>query len=151
MIPECEQYASSYRSLHERFIAAVTGLSTAALDWAPTTGANSLAVLVSHTMGSERFLVAHLAGGRPTSRNRDAEFQASGLAAVELASLVRATAAETEQVLASLTAADLGTFRQSRDGPRTVRWCVVHSLEHVAEHMGHAELTHQLALAAGLS
>lgn len=150
MIPECEQYASSYRSLHERFIAAVTGLSTAALDWAPTTGANSLAVLVSHAMGSERFLVAHLAGGRPSSRNRDAEFHASGLAAVELAGLVRAAGAETEEILSSLTAADMGTFRQHRDGPKTVRWCVVHALEHLAEHLGHAELTRQLAQAAGL-
>ena len=67
MIPECQQYSASFYSLHDRFISAVNGLSPASLDWTPVPGTNSLAVLISHTMGSERFLVAHLVGVRPSS------------------------------------------------------------------------------------
>jgi uncharacterized damage-inducible protein DinB len=150
MIREAEHYAAAYRSLHDRLIAAVTGLSTAALDWTPTPGANSLAVIVSHTMGSERFMVAHLVGVRPSSRNRDAEFRAGGLTAQHLAELVQSVDAETQEVLSTLTAADMDSFRQHREGPKTVRWCVAHALEHAAEHLGQAELTRQLAEAAGM-
>lgn len=150
MIPECQQYVDSFRSLHQRFVAVVTGLNSPALDWTPVAGANSLTVLVSHTMGSERFLIAHLVGVRPSSRNREAEFRASGLTAQQLADLVHSVGAETHEILTALTSADMENFRQHREGPKTVRWCIVHALEHVAEHLGHAELTRQMAEAAGL-
>ena len=150
MIPECQQYAASFHSLHDRFILAVNGLSPASLDWTPVPGTNSLAVLISHTMGSERFLVAHLVGVRPSSRNREAEFRSTGLTAQQLTELVHSVGAETQEILSSLTSSDLDSFRQHRDGPKSVRWCVVHAIEHLAEHLGHAELTRQLAETAGV-
>jgi hypothetical protein len=55
-----------------------------ALDWVPGPEMNSLAVLVMHFTGSERYWVSDVVAGVPSFRNREAEFQAKGLDAAAL-------------------------------------------------------------------
>jgi hypothetical protein len=132
MIPECQQYAASLASLHGQLAKYVEGLDGAALDWTPVAGANGLAVIVVHAVGSERFLIGQLVGGIDAHR------------AGHLKRLVSETGAISAEVLSRLSEEDLSVQRAHRDGPKTTRWCIVHGLEHLAEHVGHAGLTRQL-------
>jgi hypothetical protein len=144
MIPECQQYAASLASLHGQLAKYVEGLDGAALDWTPVAGANGLAVIVVHAVGSERFLIGQLVGGIDAHRDRDAEFRLHDVDAGHLKRLVSETGAISAEVLSRLSEEDLSVQRAHRDGPKTTRWCIVHGLEHLAEHVGHAGLTRQL-------
>ncbi|MGH2499397.1 MAG: hypothetical protein ACRDF0_04820, partial [Candidatus Limnocylindria bacterium] len=46
-------FLDHYRELHRRLREALAGLERAALDRAPADGTNSIAVLVTHALGSE--------------------------------------------------------------------------------------------------
>jgi hypothetical protein len=149
MIPECQQYASSLAGLHAQFASSVEGLEMDALDWPPLAGANGLAVLVAHAAGAERFLIGQLVGGIDAPRDRNAEFSLRGADASYLKRLLSEAETVSAGVLARLTADDMAALHPHREGLKTTRWCVVHAIEHVAEHLGHAGLTRQLWDARG--
>ena len=144
MIPECQQYASSLASLLSQLAKSVEGLGTDALDWVPVAGANNLTVLVAHAVGSERLLIGQLVGGIDAHRDRDAEFSLRGVDADHLKRLLAEAETVSAGVLSRLTEEDMALQHPHREGPKTTRWCVVHAIEHVAEHLGHAGLTRQL-------
>ena len=60
--------------LHQSIINAINGLPDEALDWSPGPGMNTLGVLLSHTLGAERFWIGDIAGGEPSGRVRSDEF-----------------------------------------------------------------------------
>ncbi len=144
MLPECQQYASSLTMLHAQLAKSIDGLSPEALDWAPVAGANSLAVLVAHAAGSERFLIGQLAGGIDAHRDRAAEFSLHDVDSGHLKDILAQTEKVSLEVLSRLSESDMSALRPHRDEPKTTRWCIVHTIEHVAEHLGHAGLTRQL-------
>lgn len=124
---------------------ALTGLPAAALDWTPGPDMNSLAVLVSHTAGAQRFWIGDVAGQESSNRVRASEFEATADNAGDLISLLEATLAHSHSVLERLTLDDLGEQRRLADGRSlTVAWALLHALEHTALHTGHIELTRQL-------
>jgi uncharacterized damage-inducible protein DinB len=125
------------------FEAVIAGLSPEALDWQPTAGANSLAVLVTHAWGSAQGWTAR-AAGRESARDRAAEFRARGDPAV-LQALLREGGARIEAALDAIDPATLGRicFRDS-EGEYTVAHCVLHAVEHAQEHLGQSYLTRQL-------
>lgn len=134
-------------ALHRRLREAVFALDQAALDWAPTDGANSIAVLVTHTVGSELDWL-HIAGGRSIERDRDAEFRAKGRGAGDLAALVERAEHTIPELVRSAVAGGLETVRRSRASREvTAAYCLQHALAHTAEHVGQIELTRQLATA----
>ena len=130
------------------FESVLAGLPPDALDWQPTPGANSLAVLVTHAWGSAQAWTAR-AAGREIERDRDAEFRARGNAAA-LQALLREGGARIEAALDAVDPASLGRvcFREAtQDGgseEHTVAHCVLHAVEHAQEHLGQAYLTRQL-------
>ena len=129
--------------LNERLTKAVAGLSVADLDRALGQDLNSIAVIVTHATGSEIGWL-HLAAGRPLRRDRDAEFRVHGKTAEELAVTIdRANATAPELVRAGV-AAGLGTTRRARDRDVTVAYALHHAVIHLAEHVGHVEMTRQL-------
>jgi uncharacterized damage-inducible protein DinB len=144
MIPECQQYAESLAVLHRQLAKSIEGLGTDALDWVPVAGANSLSVLLAHSVGSERFLIGQLVGGIDVHRDRDAEFSLHGVDTNHLKQLLAEAGTTSLAVLTRLAEADMSAEHPHRDGPKTTRWCIVHVVEHVAEHLGHAGLTRQL-------
>ena len=144
MIPECQQYATSLTVLHGQLAKSIEGLGTDALDWVPVAGANSLAVLVAHAVGAERFLIGQMVGGIDAHRDRDAEFSLRGVDTNHLKRLLSEAEMVSADVLSRLAEEDMATQHPHREGPKATRWCVVHVIEHGAEHMGHASLTRQL-------
>jgi hypothetical protein len=83
-------------------------------------------------------------GGSPPTRDRDAEFAAQASDAVQLVRLLEDTGAETREVFATLSEADLNGTREARGRTIPVRWCILHVIDHTALHLGHMQLTYQL-------
>jgi uncharacterized damage-inducible protein DinB len=138
-------YADCLAALHAEAEATLAGLPPEALDWSPAPEANSLAVLVVHTAGSERYWIGEIAGQIPANRDRAAEFHAAGLTAPALQQKLAEALALSGDVLAKLTLADLALQRPARDNREpTVAWALFHALAHVAEHVGHMQLTRQM-------
>ena len=134
-----------FHELHTDIGKAVDGLSSEALDWSPGPEMNSIAVLVVHLTGAERYWVG-VALNEPTIRDRDAEFKTEGLSADELKATIVSADDYARQSLARLSLNDLEVMRLSPRNAKTfsVGWCLVHALEHTALHAGHSQLTRQL-------
>jgi uncharacterized damage-inducible protein DinB len=137
-----------FGELHVELSKAVHGLTPKALDWKPAEGANSMAVIIVHALGAERYWIGDVALGDPSGRVREEEFKVHGLTAEELESRIAAADAYTRQALRRFTLADLEAERTSRrDGKRfSVGWCLTHALEHDALHVGHVQLTRELVV-----
>jgi uncharacterized damage-inducible protein DinB len=134
-----------FSELHADIGKTLEGLPAEALDWIPGPEMNSIAVLVIHLTGSERYWIG-VAANNPPERDRDAEFRIKGLGMEELKARVVSADDFARQVLVSLSMKDLEAVRHSprNDKSFTVGWCLVHALEHSALHTGHLQLTRQL-------
>ncbi|MGH2537562.1 MAG: DinB family protein [Candidatus Promineifilaceae bacterium] len=139
-------YEQTLSRLHERIGELISEAPAEALDWSPGPEMNSLAVLVAHTAGSQRYWVGRVAGQQPLERDRPAEFRTAGLDAAELAAKLDSALADTRQVLAGLTADDLsaGRWAPMQEREVTVGWALLHAVEHTGLHLGHMQLTCQL-------
>ncbi len=152
MLPELDNYLQRIEDLHSQVCDLIADLPVEALNWRPITGSedhatNSLAVLATHIAGAEHFWIGEVVGRRPATRNRPAEFTTQATSAQELCQLLEKTGAETRAVLAALDQADLDGTRQVDDRTVTVRWGIVHIIDHTALHLGHMQLTYQLWMA----
>lgn len=146
MLRELADYYDRLQALHGDFRRLVEALPPEALSWAPGPGMNSLAVLVTHAMGAERFWIGDMAGQEPSGRVREDEFRASAQDASDLVVLLDGTLEHSQHVLERLDRASLRDQRRSERHERSfsVGWCLAHALEHTAIHLGHAEITRQL-------
>ncbi len=146
MHPELQNYLQILADLRGQVKALIAGLPVDALNWRPIVGTdehatNSLAVLAAHIAGAEHFWIAEVIGRRPATRDRAAEF---GTVAAELVRHLEVVAAETAEVLSSLSEAGLNSVRVARGRQVTVRWGILHVIEHTALHLGHMQITYQL-------
>jgi uncharacterized damage-inducible protein DinB len=149
MPSELENYLQRIEDLRGQVGQLIAGLPAEALNWRPLEGTgdhatNSLAVLATHVAGAEHFWVGEVVGGRPPTRDRDAEFGAQAAAATELLRLLEETGRETRAVLSALSQADLEGVREARGRTVPVRWCILHVVDHTALHLGHMQLTYQV-------
>src|SRR6266852_4249425 len=69
-----ETVRALFHSVHDELRKEVRDLDHGTLNWRPLPKANSVAVLVVHTLGSEREMIRALRK-IPTDRDRDAEFR----------------------------------------------------------------------------
>ena len=104
---------------------------------------NSVASLVVHCCGVAEFWLGHVGVGRPSERDRDAEFTATASVA-ELHDLVRACLVQVE---ADLAAIDAGIDSPHADGlqlldvaPGDPASLVIHVIEELFQHLGHCEI-----------
>lgn len=141
-----EAYLERLEILHERIKGVAAGLPAEALDWQPGPETNSIAVLMVHIAGAERYWIGDVAGQEPSGRNRPAEFETAGLDATTLSQRLDKSLAHARTVLGRLSPAELAQPRQSARHQRafSVAWALLHALEHTAVHSGHIELTRQL-------
>ncbi len=151
MLKEIESYLSFLQDLRNQMKDLLKGLPADALDWKPivATGdlaTNSVGSMTLHLAGSENFWMREIIGGQPIQRNRDAEFAAKGDTAADLISKLEMAARGAEEILASINAGKLEENRKFRDRTVTVRWAILHVIEHYAVHLGHMQLTRQLWL-----
>jgi hypothetical protein len=128
--------------------AGVDGLPGEALDWKPAgEDTNSVAVLVTHVLGSTRWWMSVALGATPPDRDRESEFRVkSG----DTAALLTFMDDFSEQILAiidSVREVDWSAQRKTPgDTPPTVpaSWALLHAIEHLREHVAHVGLTRQL-------
>jgi len=141
-----EAYYERLQSLHKGIAHTIDGLSTEALDWIPEPGMNSLAVLLVHLTGAERYWIGDVAGQDPSGRVRSTEFEVRDWNANDLQERLDQTLAHSLGVLNKLTLDDLDKPRQSpRDGEiYSVAWALAHALEHTALHLGHMQIGREL-------
>jgi len=132
-----------YRDLHEKLREQVRGMDSGTLNWKPLPLANSVAVLIVHTLGSEREMIRAVRS-LPTERDRDSEFRAEAEAA-DLLALLDQVDRELDEHLAALTAADLTELRPRGDRPPRpgLDW-LLSNYGHAREHLAQVELTKQL-------
>lgn len=111
----------------------------------PVTGANSPYVVLHHCLSVIDYWVGHLVAGRPTDRDRDAEFRASGpvrplLRRVDDAvARLRDDVAAVERFDAPLRATPPADF-QGPGGTVTRGGALVHVYEELAQHHGQMEI-----------
>jgi hypothetical protein len=132
-----------YRAAHDLFREHVRGLDHGTLNWRPLPKANSIAVLVVHSLGSERDVLTAVRS-RPTTRDREAEFRIEAEAADLLAMLDQADL-DLDEHLGAMTPADLTEMRPRGDRPPKpgLEW-LLSNYGHTREHLAQLELTKQL-------
>jgi uncharacterized damage-inducible protein DinB len=146
--PFLDAARTTLREQQQAFERVIAGLPVEALNWEPTTDANSLAVLVTHAWGAAQAWTLR-AAGREMERDRAAEFRAR-VGPGALQTLLEAGGARIEAALAAVDPATLGQTRfippMPGADPReyTGAQCVLHAVEHTQEHLGQAYLTRQL-------
>src|SRR5213080_5205996 len=100
--------ASTFRGLfhvlHEGFRKQVRGLDQGTLNWRPLPKANSIAVLVTHSLGSEREMIRAVRSVA-SDRDRDSEFKVEAEAA-DLLGLLDQADRDLDEHLAGLTVED---------------------------------------------
>ena len=132
-----------FHEVHKGIREQVEGVDGEALNWKPHPDANSVAVLVVHTLGSEREMIRAVRL-LSTERDRPAEFTAEADAADLLALLDRADR-ELDEHVAAITGADLTEMRPRGDRPPRpgLEWLVA-NYGHAREHLAQIQLTRQL-------
>jgi uncharacterized damage-inducible protein DinB len=131
--------------LHAEILKALDELPPEALDWVPGPEMNSLAVLIMHLTGAERYWVGDVVKGDPSFRNRDAEFRAKGVDAAALRQRIADLDLYEAGAFDTLDVSDLEQMRVSpRDGKEySVSWALLHALQHTSEHVGHIQILRQ--------
>ena len=139
-------YGERLQELIEGFERALQGLPAEALDWSPGPEMNSLTVLATHSIAAVRYLIGDVVAGDPSGRVREEEFRTVGRSAEELSQRFAAVSAYAQGVVGKLTVEDLGreNFSPQHERNFTVAWCLFRSLDHLSEHMAHAQLTRLL-------
>ncbi len=133
--------------------ATVTDMDRQALNRAPAPDTNSIAVLVAHAVTSAKTLLdAALTGrmdrGYYMGTVRPAAFATRDADAATLLALLDELARTAERLTTEGARADYAApvaYTGGESGPpRTRAWCLLHAVEHLREHVGHAQLTKQL-------
>lgn len=126
-----------------------------ALDWAPLAGGSSLAVLVQHSITSTKFWIA-CGSGRQYSiatyraAERTPSFEVRGLDAAELSRRIDAALGELAVILAEGRPEHLAaqiTWPEDPETTATGAEALFRAVGHLREHVGHAQLAHDLWLA----
>jgi uncharacterized damage-inducible protein DinB len=150
MIPFARATHSFLTKLIGQALESISGVPDDDLnDWRPALGLediNTFYALMTHLVSAGEYWILHGAAGKPTDRNRPAEFRATGerMALIECADRWMT---DTRAYLETLTEDDL-TRVFERGGSEPLRWtvaeCIVHAVEHTAVHVGHLQLQRQI-------
>ena len=136
-------FADRYAELHENLRVQVRGLDEGTLNWRPLPKANSIAVLVTHIVGSELEMMRSVRSV-PTERDRDSEFRAEA-GADRLLEMIDAADREMQELIAAATEGDFSELRPRGDRPPRpgIQW-MISNYGHGREHLAQIELTKQL-------
>jgi uncharacterized damage-inducible protein DinB len=147
-----EEYLVILEKCHDNVLRAVEGLSGPALDWQPGTDMNSIAVLIYHLTGAERFWTGDVVDQTPSGRDREAEFKVRDIGLEVLKRRLDESLDHARRAVEKLSLSDLPQTRATPDGRTfTVAWALLHVIEHSSLHLGHIEMTRQMWQAAQVS
>ena len=146
MQPFFTAYLNNLQEFHDEIRTAIKGLPQEGLDWAPGPEINPLNVLVVHLTGAEHYWIGDVIAGKPSERDREAEFTVRGVAEQELIQRLRENEHFFQKALEPLALQDLEAMRTSPRNGRSVAvgWALCHVLKHTALHLGHMQITRQL-------
>lgn len=139
-----EEYLLTLQELHDEILGQVEDLTAEALDWTPASDINSINVLVTHMVGSQRYWIGEVVAGDPAHRDREAEFKVHGLDQDTLVQRLNDSLAYVRSAIDGLTLDDLASVRDLSRGERSVAWVLGHVLQHTALHVGQIQLMRQL-------
>ena len=127
-------------------------LPSAQVWWRPHAEGNAVGNLVLHMCGSSRHFLGHVAGGRPYTRDRKAEFAERGpITRAELFRLLDDVVAESAAVLDGLDPARLLEVREvPPEPPHTVLALVLRTSHHWAVHTSQIVYATKLLTKGGL-
>jgi uncharacterized damage-inducible protein DinB len=104
---------------------------------------NAVAAIIVHCCGVSEFWLGHVGCGRRSTRDRDAEFDATA----SVADLRPMVAAACDQLEADVASIDAGAVSDHADGrlfltvdPVSDASLVLHVIEELFQHLGHCEL-----------
>lgn len=149
---EARTLLKSIIGLLERMSRCLKDLSADELNWRPpTASSNSLYVLGTHVLGNAEAWILGIALGRPIRRDRPAEFGAVGSdpatligKAIELGRTLTETVTPLAEALDQERDPSPELWGEGQPRRLTVRECLLHVIEHAAEHIGQMELTRDL-------
>jgi hypothetical protein len=138
---------AQFGQLHTELRQEVAHRSDASLNWIPCAGANSVATIVTHTLGSEAETLRAVAG-TPSVRDRNAEFRRGDQRRIDVLAQIDAADALLGDLEPALTAARAAIAMSlptlPADDRRSGMTWLIGNLGHAREHMGHLRLTVQL-------
>jgi uncharacterized damage-inducible protein DinB len=115
----------------------VEALDDEQLWWRPNNESNSIANLVIHLAGSNRYYFGHVIGGEEDHRNRDSEFAArGGRSKAELRQHWADSVAHTSRILETLDPSRLMETTERTGKTTTFLQILLHVSHHNAVHMG---------------
>ena len=141
-----QSFVDMLDKLHVECKETLQGLGPNQLDWRPGDDENSIAVLVAHIAGAEKFWVGDCIMQESSNRDRPAEFAIRGQAADTLASVLDDSLDYVRGALSSLSdevLIELRAHPRSGEGI-TVAWALSHIIQHTALHLGHMQITKEL-------
>jgi uncharacterized damage-inducible protein DinB len=142
---ELEMFWQYIKSSINRIFACMNGLKEEDLNWSPIENANSLYVIGAHVMGNIEANILGVLGEREVHRNRDAEFSIKGDRIEPLQAKWNELQGQIQECLSNLPEGELDRDHDhSRRGKITGRKLLIIVARHMAEHVGHAELTRDL-------
>jgi uncharacterized damage-inducible protein DinB len=135
--------------LRATMAAKVGGVPDDKLAWSPVGSGTSLGGMLNHLTLVEDWWFSHIVGRAPIAHpwsedDPDSDFRVPPGATAE--SMVAAYAAECARSNAVIAATDLDAMTDP-DGERpgrSLRWVLVHMVEEVARHAGHADIVREL-------
>lgn len=139
---------NAFREVHARIRAALEGVSDESLNRRPSADSNSIAVIITHLLGSERETLRAV-GGLDVHRDRDAEFRVSGVSRDELVRLLEAADALIDEVTPLITperlsvAVSLPTLAMRSVEPIGIER-LIYNFGHAREHFGELSVTRNL-------
>jgi hypothetical protein len=138
-----DTFRGLFHVLHDGFRKQVRGLDHGTLNWRPLPKANSIAVLVTHSLGSEGEMLRSVRVAA-TERDRESEFKVEA-EAEDLLALLDEADREVDELLGGLTAEDLTENRpRGENEPRPGLYWLISNYGHAREHLAQMELTKQL-------
>jgi Protein of unknown function (DUF1572) len=138
---------TQFRQLHDEIRREVTHRTQTSLNLVPCAGANSVATIITHTLGSEAETLRAVAGV-PAVRDRDAEFRRGTQKKVDVLAQIDAADLLLDDLEPLLTDDRAGRIitlptLPDDDARPGLTW-LIGNLGHAREHMGHLGLTVQI-------
>ena len=129
----------------DRILICLDGLDETDLNWRPLDNANSLYVLATHTIGNVEANILGVLCLQNIHRQRENEFKAHGSSSEPIQKRWREVQESISSHLVKLSSKDLNKeYTHPRRGKITGRELLITIARHIAEHVGHAELTRDL-------
>lgn len=147
MEPELKEYIKIFDNLHIQILSIMSSMSHEELNWSPIpNNSNSPATIITHLLGAESFRIHQIAGGNNIKRDRDSEFIFQNYNLEELNNTLKTVSIRSKEILEKLTSKALNEIHPSvreYENNESIRWHILHTIEHYELHIGHLTLTKQ--------